>query len=334
MQTKDNVLNILYDNSEKYISGERIAAKLNISRNAVWKAVKQLKSEGYDIAASTNRGYKLLHTHDIFTAQSVCSYLKGESERKCNIEVLKSVGSTNTLLKEQAECGASEGKVIIAETQSSGKGRRGRSFFSPVGTGVYMSILLKPEIPVEKSMRITTYAAVCVSRAIENITGKHTEIKWVNDIFYNGKKIVGILTETSIESESGKLNYAVLGIGINVMRPADGFSPELEAIAGALYESERNGIRSLIAAEVLNIFFDEYSKIESGGFLEEYRNKMMLKGKTISFVQAQKEFIAEVITVDDEARLIVRLGDGSIIALSSGEVSIKKGDIYNEKNQC
>ena len=112
MQTKDNVLNILYDNSEKYISGERIAAKLNISRNAVWKAVKQLKSEGYDIAASTNRGYKLLHTHDIFTAQSVCSYLKGEAERKCNIEVLKSVGSTNTLLKEQAECGASEGKVI------------------------------------------------------------------------------------------------------------------------------------------------------------------------------------------------------------------------------
>jgi BirA family biotin operon repressor/biotin-[acetyl-CoA-carboxylase] ligase len=167
----------------------------------------------------------LAHAGDIFTAAAV-KIICAQSGR-CDIECYKTLSSTNTLLKQKAEAGEKEGKVAIAETQSGGKGRLGRSFFSPMGTGIYMSILLRPQLEMENAVLITTLAAVCVAQAVENVTDKQTGIKWVNDIYYNGKKICGILTEAGCDCENGRLNYAVLGIGIKVYGRQTGFQKSL-----------------------------------------------------------------------------------------------------------
>lgn len=323
MNTKEQVLDLLSQAEGESVSGEEAARAIGVSRNAVWKAVAQLRQDGYDIASCTNKGYRLAHADDILTALSVGKHLRGRAAG-CDIECYKTLSSTNTLLKQKAEAGEKEGKVAIAETQSAGKGRLGRSFFSPIGTGVYMSVLLRPQLEIEKAVLITTLAAVCVAQAVENVTGRQTGIKWVNDIYYNGKKICGILTEAGIGCENGRLDYAVLGIGINVIRPASGFSEELKDVATCLYDGEAPGIRARLAAEVLNLFFEKYGHIAEKDFLDDYRRRMTLTGKTVCFMRAGEEFGARVLSVDDEARLVVQLEDGRTCALSSGEVRIRK----------
>lgn len=323
MNTKDKVFELLVNANGESISGEAAARAIGVSRNAVWKAIGQLKTEGFDISSATNKGYSLAHTGDVFTAQSIKNHLRGKAAL-CDIELYKTVSSTNTLIKEKAESGGKEGKIVIAETQTGGKGRLGRTFFSPMGTGIYMSILLRPQLELDKAILITTLAAVCVSEAVEKITGRQTGIKWVNDIFYNGKKICGILTEASCDCESGRLHYAVLGIGINVIKPACGFSDTLKDIATSLYETEAPGVRARLAAEVINMFFEKYDAVEQKYFLDDYRKKMTLIGETVCLVGASEEFSARVLSVDDDARLIVEKEGGTVCALSSGEVKIKK----------
>jgi BirA family biotin operon repressor/biotin-[acetyl-CoA-carboxylase] ligase len=319
MNTKEQVLALLLQAEGESVSGEQTARAIGVSRNAIWKAVAQLRQDGYDIASSTNKGYRLAHAGDVFTAGSIKKYLRGKAAG-CDIECYKTLSSTNTLLKQKAEAGEKEGKVAIAETQSGGKGRLGRSFFSPMGTGIYMSILLRPQLEMENAVLITTLAAVCVAQAVENVTDKQTGIKWVNDIYYNGKKICGILTEAGCDCENGRLNYAVLGIGINVIRPANGFSEELDDIATCLYDGETPGIRARLAAEVLNLFFEKYGDIAKKDFLDDYRRRMTLTGKTVNFTRGGEEFSARVLSVDDDARLVVHMEDGRACALSRGEV--------------
>ncbi len=327
MKIKDQVLKLLEENKGSALSGEAIAKSLSVSRNAVWKSIKLLKQEGYSISATTNRGYCLEIDNDILSKQSIEGHLSKLS-RHCSITVYKSLPSTNSLLKAMAAEGAPEGSVIISEEQTAGRGRLGRSFYSPTGTGIYMSILLIPKFSIHKALFITTAAAVAVARAIEKVfPQKEARIKWVNDIYCDNKKVCGILTESSLDFEGGSFEYAILGIGINVTSPKEDFPEELKNIATSLCstDSYTSGARSLLAAEILNSFYELYEHLEDESLLREYKSRSLLIGEKITILSREGSIPALALDIDEEFRLKVQLEDGSIKALNSGEVSIRKG---------
>lgn len=314
----------LLRNAGGALSGQEMAQRLGISRNSVWKAVKKLREEGYEIGAGTNRGYTLVSESSILSAEAVRSRLTGMAEN-CEIQVLEEVGSTNTAVKELAERGSPEGTVVIAKQQSAGKGRLGRSFSSPPETGLYMSILLRPRFSAEDSLFITTAAAVAVAVAVNAVTGRSAQIKWVNDVYLSGYKICGILTEASVDFETQGLRYAVLGIGVNIEPPKGGFPEGLRGIAGALYEKKApENTRAALAAEILNRFFCFYENLTEKPFLEEYRRLSLLTGMEIDFSKGDKEYSGVVLGIDDETRLLVRLKSGKTEAFSAGEVRVDK----------
>lgn len=323
MAVTDDVLELL-ENSDGPISGEEMAEKLGISRNSVWKAVGKLKEAGYEIQAGTNRGYQLVSSGNVLTPQGVRRLLTG-SAKGCAIDVRDSVTSTNTVLKAIAEQGGAEGMALIAQQQTQGKGRLGRTFLSPKGTGLYISILLRPKFSAEESLCVTTAAAVAVAEAIDSVTGKHAMIKWVNDVYMKGRKVCGILTEASVDFENSGLNYAIVGIGVNVQEPPGGFAPEIRDVAGALYQEEvPAGVRTQLAAEILNRFFGFYDHLTQQTFMDAYRERSLLTGMEVTFTQGDTVKEGLVLGVDDEARLQVRLPNGEEKLFSAGEVNIKK----------
>ena len=323
MAVTDDVLELL-ENSDGPISGEEMAEKLGISRNSVWKAVGKLKEAGYEIQAGTNRGYRLVSSGNVLTPQGGRRLLTG-SAKGCAIDVRDSVTSTNTVLKAIAEQGGAEGMVLIAQQQTQGKGRLGRTFLSPKGTGLYISILLRPKFSAEESLCVTTAAAVAVAEAIDSVTGKHAMIKWVNDVYLKGRKVCGILTEASVDFENSGLNYAIVGIGVNVQEPPGGFAPEIRDVAGALYQEEvPAGVRTQLAAEILNRFFGFYDHLTQRTFMDAYRERSLLTGMEVTFTQGDTVQEGLVLGVDDEARLQVRLPNGEEKLFSAGEVNIKK----------
>lgn len=323
MAVTDDVLELL-ENSDGPISGEEMAEKLGISRNSVWKAVGKLKEAGYEIQAGTNRGYQLVSSGNVLTPQGVRRLLTG-SAKGCAIDVRDSVTSTNTVLKAIAEQGGAEGMALIAQQQTQGKGRLGRTFLSPKGTGLYISILLRPKFSAEESLCVTTAAAVAVAEAIDSVTGKHAMIKWVNDVYLKGRKVCGILTEASVDFENSGLNYAIVGIGVNVQEPPGGFAPEIRDVAGALYQEEvPAGVRTQLAAEILNRFFGFYDHLTQRTFMDAYRERSLLTSMEVTFTQGDTVKEGLVLGVDDEARLQVRLPNGEEKLFSAGEVNIKK----------
>ena len=236
---------------------------------------------------------------------------------------LEEIDSTNNYLKKLAEDGEKENTIVIAKHQSGGKGRMGRSFFSPK-SGLYMSILLRPNFSAEKSLFITTATAVAVSDAIDSLSDKNSSIKWVNDVFIDSKKVCGILTEASIDFETGGLSYAVVGLGVNLYHPADGFPEDIKNIAGTVFDSEISGDeKAKFAAEIINGFFNIYNNFENSDFMKRYKRKSFILGKKINVIKGDKKTPATAIDIDDEARLLVEYETGERESLFSGEVSIK-----------
>lgn len=325
MEITCRILQILRESSQA-ISGESIARQLGVSRSGVWKAIKKLREDGYQIEAATNKGYRLVSESGALTPENIRRLLDPGMEG-IEIDLREQVTSTNTVLKELAEQGRPEGLVLIAEKQVKGKGRLGRSFYSPKGSGLYMSILLRPELPPEDSLAITTAAAVAVAEAVSAVTGRQALIKWVNDVYLCGRKICGILTEAAIDFENRKLNYAVLGIGVNVLEPPGGFPAEVAEVAGALYREEAPaGSRTRLAAEILNRFFRFYRALPEHSYMGEYKRLSLLTGLEITFRQGRETWEGTVLGIDDEARLVVRLDSGEEKAFGAGEVAIiKKG---------
>lgn len=322
MTTKERLLLFLEEKSGEFVSGEEIAEAMELSRTAVWKAVKALRADGYEIDAAQNKGYRLSESTDILSQQGILRYLDPKW-KQIQPEVHAAAESTNALLRERANAFAPEGTVILANAQSKGRGRLGRSFYSPPDTGIYMSLLLRPVgcSPAE-SVKVTTMAAVAASRAIETVSGCETKIKWVNDIYLKGKKVCGILTEGAFSIENGSLEYIVLGVGINVYAPSEGFPDNLAAIAGSVFEEQRNDGKNRLAALFLNYFMEYYHADDPLGYAESYRAKSMVIGKRIRVITPSGERIATALDVDGECRLIVRFEDGSVVPLSSAEVSI------------
>lgn len=325
MKIKDKVLELLEKNIGDFLSGEQIAEKLDCTRGAVWKAVKTLQEQGYSINAVTNKGYRLDKNTDILTEKGIRKYLSNDTEN-WGLRVYKTLESTFINAREFANAGEPEGLTVICGEQTKGRGRLGRSFFSPSDTGLYMSILLRPEMAAIDAVKITTAAAVSVADAVEKISGLDTEIKWVNDVYLNGKKICGILTEASFNLENGGLDYAIVGIGVNAYEPDGGFPEEIRDKAGAVFPKKSNDIRNRLCAEILNSFKKYYNQLEENSFYEGYRSRLMWIGKQINIITPKTTVPALLLDVDKDCRIIVRYKDGREEAVSTGEISIRAVD--------
>ncbi len=257
----------------------------------------------------------------MFDAKTVNKYIKTAG---VNIIYLESCGSTNTLLKKLAQDGAPEKTVVIAGSQSAGRGRLGRSFYSPEGCGLYMSILLRPDLSIENALEITTVAGVTTARVIKRHTSKAVGIKWVNDIYIDNKKVCGILTESSVDASGTRLDYAVLGIGINLFTPPHGFPEELSDIACSLFEHKSDDdIKSKLTAEIIDEFFKEYSEIGKNHLISEYRDYSVITGKEVNIITRDRTVSATVNGINDDYSLDVICDDGKRLMVSSGDVSIK-----------
>ena len=259
---------------------------------------------------------------DRLSVSGIKKYL-GESG-EFSLTVLPEVTSTNTAAKQAAESGAPHFSVFIADRQTAGRGRLGRSFFSPGATGLYMSVILRPQSGADTAM-ITSAAAVCMAEAIERVFGVSPEIKWVNDLLICGKKVCGILTEASFSADSSYVNHVVLGMGINVYPPDGGFPQELRDIAGALTDVRTDGLRCRLAAAILDRFGALYDSMLSGGsdYIDGYRSRSIALGRDVTVLTARDSYQAHVVGIDDRCHLLVRLPDGSEQTLSSGEISIR-----------
>lgn len=240
------------------------------------------------------------------------------------ITYLDEVDSTNTYLKRlAAEAGAEEGTVVVASRQTGGRGRMGKSFFSPDDTGLYMSILLKPDIQASEAVSITAAAAVAVARAIEELTDIAAQIKWVNDIYISGRKVCGILTEASFNSGSKKPDYAVLGIGVNIFPPEGGFPQDIAGKAGFVFPCRKAGAKENLMEAILQEFNILYKNIEDKTFTEEYRSRSCVIGKDVTVVCGNHSYPATVLDITSDCKLKTALPDGSVQYLSSGEIFIK-----------
>ena len=331
MSVKEQVLLLLEENKGEAISGEDIASKLSCTRASVWKAVNALKKDGYHVEAVNNKGYTLKISPDVLSKVYIQEKVS-TAGIEIEIETHKSVDSTNNYLKQLADKGERRQFVCISEEQTAGKGRRGRSFFSPKNTGIYISFLLFPKVDISEASMYTTIAATASAKAIEKVSGLKADIKWVNDIYMRGKKVTGILTEASTSIEDGSLDYVIVGIGINLYEPSGGFPDEIKDVAGAVFtgKNQIENLRNNIAAELI-IQFMNYVKdgLSGANFLKEYEKRLFVIGKDVRLLTPDHEKISDddvtvhVLGINEKCHLHVRFEDGHEEYLSGGEISVR-----------
>jgi len=325
--SKDTVLKLLQENSGKYVSGEGVSEQLGITRAAVWKAVSALRRDGYEIEARKSQGYRLMDIPDRLTETEIRANL-GETKlvgrKLCCFE---SVDSTNSFLKRAASEGVVDGTVAVADEQTGGRGRRGRSFMSPAGKGVYLSVLMRPPVEPNRLLPITGFGAVAVCNAVERIAGVRPRIKWANDLVLGGKKLCGILTELSMEGESGALQYVIMGIGINVAHTREDFPEELRNIATSLaIETGKSISRAALAAamiEELDALYVALLRHKLAPYLEVYRRDCLTIGREVQLLWQDTHEKVLATGVDEELGLEVLRKNGTKEVIRTGEVSVR-----------
>ncbi len=328
VSTRNDVLNLLEIHRGESLSGGDIARQLSVSRNAVWKAVRELQKEGHQIEGVTNKGYCLSSESDVISREGIRLYLSNP-DRIGGIQVFKTVDSTNNLAKQMAMAGAPHGTVIIAEAQSSGRGRKGRAFISPAGGGLYTSFLFRPALDVNQALITTAAAAVLTARTLESVKDCDITIKWVNDVFLQNKKVCGILTEAATDWESGAIDYLIIGIGINVKPSGSGFPPEVDRVAGNLFgPGETAVLRNRLAALLIDKIFDFFQELEENpkqaakSIMAEYRQRSNVLNHRIQILGDPSLTEGLAVDIDDQGFLIVEDDQGGRHTLNSGEVSI------------
>lgn len=323
MAVKDAVLQALEGARGERLSGGRLAGELGVSRAAVHKAIEALRADGLMIDAVPGEGYRLAASDDSLTAAGVAALLDTAYMGR-DLLVEPSLTSTNTVLKEQY-LGRPHGFTLIAEEQTGGRGRMGRSFASPAGTGIYLTMLLHPTLPISHIQFVTIAAAVAVAEAIEQTAGFAPQIKWVNDVLMEGRKLCGILTEATIEGESGTVSSLVVGIGIN-LRPDPEWPDDVKAVAGAISAFGAVPRRAALAAAVISRFEHAYELLAAGqesALLDLYRSRLCCIGRPVTVIGPTAKYEAECTGLDSAGHLLVRTADGQTQALSSGEISIR-----------
>lgn len=321
---KDNILELLKNSNDCFLSGEKISKELGVSRSAIWKYINLLKAEGYCFESSSKKGYRLISSPDILTPEEIIGKLSTRFIGKKLIH-FDTIDSTNMKAKELAALGEQDGAVIISEEQTAGRGRLGRHWISPKYKGIWMSIILRPEVNPMFASRVTLIAAAAVHNATCQC-GIKTLIKWPNDIVINNKKVCGILTEMS--AELNKIHYLVIGIGINVNTDKSEFPDELSSSATSLkIESSKTIDRKELVCNILNNFellYDEFIKDNSiKNSIDICRNNSVLLGKEVRIINGNKEIKAKALDINNEGELLIERDDGSIEALFSGEVSMR-----------
>ena len=308
------------------VSGAALASALGISRNAVWKAIHTLQEEGYDIQSIQSKGYILSSSTDILSEELIQGDLSasGIPENQLLLQVLDSVDSTNNYCR-TLDYG-DPATAILADRQTGGRGRYGRTFESPKGTGIYLTYSFRPYFPLSQVTHVTSIAAVLTHRVLEKISGEKLGIKWVNDIYKGNLKICGILTEGVTDFESGMIESIVIGYGVNFRDDAH-LPEELRPIVGSVFGAEPPTVtRSALAAAMLAELLPLAEDLSSRSFLPEYRRRSMLLGREIVFSRAGGRFAAVAEGIDDNGGLVVRLPDGSRETLRSGEVSVRTAE--------
>ena len=309
--------------SGEYVSGQRLSEELGVSRMAVSKAVAALREAGYTIEAAPRRGYRLTGAADILSAAEIRAAL-GDHPWADRITVLPEVDSTNNYAKKLAQSGAPDGSVVVAEQQTGGRGRMGRSFSSPPGLGVYLTVLLRPGVRADALGDLTVRVAAAMCDAVERAAGVRPGIKWTNDLILGGKKLCGILTELSVEAESGMAEFVVAGIGVNVGQTPDDFPPEVRPVATSLREQTGKTIpRARLAAEMIRALSRVAERADED-WLEKYRADCVTIGRQVRVIRAGAERTARADGVDETGALLVTWDDdGSHERIFSGEVSVR-----------
>lgn len=357
--TKELVLNALISSSkceDGFVSGQELAEKCGVSRTAVWKAVNALVKEGVEIQAVTNRGYKLIKDSSALSENQLQVLVP--SETGITFKVFQQIDSTNLeckrLCAQVANFRKSDGTlteqgkklhlhVVVADSQTAGRGRLGRNFYSPAKSGLYLSMIYIPKTSIVQPAKMTATAAVAVCRSIKKIFNLETKIKWVNDIFLNGKKICGILTEGIANFETGGIEAAIVGIGINLCQSETGFPKEIENVAGSLLgnidnpaeSTKRNKLAAQIAIELVEMYSLQEKSQTNSEFkksaeliMREYRERNFLIGETVEIspvIEGTEKYKAKVLDITDEAALVVQKADGTTLTLQSGEITLHSG---------
>lgn len=319
---KEEILRLLRS-ADGYISGQELCKRFGVSRTAVWKAINQLKEAGYEIEAQQNKGYRLMAAPDLMTEAEIKSLMHTEWVAK-EVLYFDTIDSTNTKAQELAEKGYPSGTLVVADKQESGKGRRGRSWVSPSGTGIFMTLMIKPDINPNNASMLTLVAALAVAKAITSVTGEEAMIKWPNDIVVNGKKVCGILTEMNAQFDY--INHIVVGIGINVHN--ESFPEEISQMASSLMieAGGKRFHRAQIIAETMSYFeqyYDTFLKTQDlSALVREYDKLLVNRNKSVRVLDPKEPFDGKAMGITPKGELIVDTWESRKL-VSSGEVSVR-----------
>lgn len=319
---KEEILRLLRS-ADGYISGQELCNRFGVSRTAVWKAINQLKEAGYEIEAQQNKGYRLMTAPDLMTEAEIKSLMHTEWVAK-EVLYFDIIDSTNTKAQELAEKGYPSGTLVVADKQESGKGRRGRSWVSPSGTGIFMTLMIKPDINPNNASMLTLVAALAVAKAITSVTGEEALIKWPNDIVVNGKKVCGILTEMNAQFDY--INHIVVGIGINVHN--ESFPEEISQMASSLMieAGGKRFHRAQIIAETMSYFeqyYDTFLKTQDlSALVREYDELLVNMNKAVRVLDPKEPFDGKAMGITPKGELIVDTWESRKL-VSSGEVSVR-----------
>lgn len=319
---KEEILRLLRS-ADGYISGQELCNRFGVSRTAVWKAINQLKEAGYEIEAQQNKGYRLVAAPDLMTEAEIKSLMHTDWVAK-EVLYFDTIDSTNTKAQELAEKGYQSGTLVVADKQESGKGRRGRSWVSPSGTGIFMTLMIKPDINPNNASMLTLVAALAVAKAITSVTGEEALIKWPNDIVINGKKVCGILTEMNAQFDY--INHIVVGIGINVHN--ESFPEEISQMASSLMieAGGKRFHRAQIIAETMSYFeqyYDTFLKTQDlSALVREYDKLLVNRNKSVRVLDPKEPFDGKAMGITSKGELIVDTWESRKL-VSSGEVSVR-----------
>lgn len=321
---KDDVLRLLSE-SQGYVSGAEMSRKLGVTRAAVWKAIEALRQEGYAIESGTNRGYRLAEITTNLSRREILRRLEGCAWGE-GVQVCEEVDSTSNQAKLQAAAGAPEGTVIIADTQTGGRGRLGRSFSSPKGMGMYLSAVLRPKAEPAQLLHLTCAVAVAVCNAVEKTVGVRPGVKWTNDPVIGNKKLCGILTELALEAEINEVQYAVVGIGVNCQQRQEDFDEAIRDVACSLAMATGKPVdRNLLTANCIRELevLSRHYLTEKAAYMAQYRKDCVTVGKQVQVVRGENVRRGFALNVDDDGGLLVAFEDGKTETVSAGEVSVR-----------
>jgi len=325
--SREQILALLRAETGGFLSGEQLSEQLGLSRTAVWKAVRGLRQEGYEIEARTGMGYRLRSAPDVLTEAEVRSFLGTTNTVGSRLLCFDTIDSTNTYARQTALEGAEDGTVVIADSQTAGRGRMGRSFQSPRGKGIYLSVLFRPDLPPERMMSVTALAGLAVCGAVERVCGVRPGLKWPNDPVLGNRKLCGVLTEMALEGETGRVRHLVVGVGINVHHGQNDFQDEVAQIATSLrMELGKPVSRPHLAAVLLEELDRMYQALLSGDLTEQlaaYRKDCVNLGKQVQLIGGEERETVTAVDVDENFGLVVRTADGTERTVRSGEVSVR-----------